>query len=231
MCGRYALDAPIETVAQVFEVTHNRFPDWTPRWNIAPTSTVPLIIDTGKAGGSRSLGPARWSLTPSWSDTLDTPYPTFNARSETAAEKPTFRDAVKKYRGIIPASGYFEWHTEGRTKTPHYIYPEEGLFAFAALYSIWGTAENTTVTATILTTEAPPALSWIHPRSPVALPPSEWSPWLDPETIGTSALVQQAVEASATVFSSVREHTVRPLHGDSPDLIAPAGDDQLPLED
>lgn len=231
MCGRYALDAPIETVAQVFEVTHNRFTEWTPRWNIAPTSVVPLIIASDSSGESRSLGPARWSLTPSWSETLDTSYPTFNARSETAAEKPTFRDAVKKYRGILPASGYFEWHTQGRTKTPHYIYPEEGLFAFAALYSIWGTAGDTTVTATILTTEAPPALSWIHPRSPVALPPQEWSRWLDLQTVGTSALVQQAVKASASVFSSVREHTVKPLHGDSPDLIAPAGDDQLPLED
>ena len=230
MCGRYALDAPINQVAQVFEVTHNRFPEWTPRWNIAPTSTVPLIIDTATTDSSRSLGPARWSLTPSWSETLDTPYPTFNARSETAAEKPTFRDAVKKYRGIIPASGYFEWHTEGRVKPPHYIYPDSGLFAFAALYSIWGPPGNTTVTATILTMEAPPALSWIHPRSPVALPAVQWSQWLDPHTVGSDGLIQQAVEASRAVFSSVREHTVRPLQGDSADLISPRGDDQLPLE-
>ena len=231
MCGRYALATPIEEVADIFEVSHNRFPDWTPRWNIAPTSTVPLVIDTDSAPGSRSLGPARWSLTPSWSETLDTPYPTFNARSETAATKPTFRESVKKYRGIIPASGYFEWHTEGRVKIPHYIYPETGLFAFAALYSVWGSTDNTTVTATILTTDAPSALSWIHPRSPVALPQTEWSGWLDPTTVGGDALIQQVVAASASVFSTVREHTVRPLHGDSADLISPADSDQLPLND
>ena len=231
MCGRYALGTPLEQVAEIFDVSHNRFPEWTPRWNIAPTSTIPLIIDTDSAGGSRTLGPARWSLTPSWSDTLDTPYPTFNARSETAATKPTFRESVKKYRGIIPASGYFEWHTEGRVKIPHYIYPDTGLFAFAALYSIWGSADTTTVTATILTTDAPPALSWIHPRSPVALPPTEWSRWLDPNTVGTDALVQQVVTASATVFATAHEHRVRPLQGDSADLIRPADSDQLPLED
>lgn len=231
MCGRYALGTPIDQVAQVFEVTHNRFPEWTPRWNIAPTSTVPLIIDTDKAGASRSLGPARWSLTPSWSETLDPSYPTFNARSETAAKKPTFRDAVKKFRGIIPASGYFEWHTEGRIKTPHYIYPDNGLFAFAALYSVWGPAESSTVTATILTMDAPPALAWIHPRSPVALPPSEWSEWMDPATVGTDALVQRAVHASVSVFSSVREHPVKPLQGDSAALTLPAGDDGPPMPD
>lgn len=227
MCGRFALDAPLDALIETFVVTHHRFPDWAPRWNIAPTTMVPLIVDTTAETKTRIIGPARWSLTPSWSDTLETKYPTFNARSETAATKPTFRDGVKNYRGIIPASGYFEWHTEGRIKTPHYIAPTDGLFAFAALYSTWGSGANTTVTATILTMDAPAQLLAIHPRSPVALPRDSWDQWLDPAVVGDNALVQAAVAQSAEVFRSVTEHVVRPLHGDSPDLISPREDDSL----
>lgn len=227
MCGRFALDAPLDRLIETFVVTHNRFPDWAPRWNIAPTTTIPLVIDTAADTRTRILGPARWSLTPSWSETLQTPYPTFNARSETAATKPTFRSAVKHSRGLIPASGYFEWHTDGRTKTPHYIAPADGLFAFAALYSTWGSGAETTVTATVLTMDAPPQLMAIHPRSPVALPRDLWDGWLDPTVVGDDTLVQAAVARSAEVYRSVTEHVVRPLHGDSPDLIAPRDGESL----
>ena len=205
----------------------NKFPTWTPRWNIAPTAMVPLVMERqGESGPpERVLGPARWSLTPPWSDTLDTPYPTFNARSETAATKPTFRQAVKHSRAIVPASGYFEWHTEGRVKTPHYIHPPDGgVWGLAGLFSLWSDGTQSLVTATILTREAPTRLEWIHPRSPIALGPEDWSVWLDPRIEGSEGLIDDARERSERVYTTALEYAVLPLRGDGPELIAPGVD-------
>ena len=219
MCGRFALDQKLDDLISTFVVEHHRFPDWAPRWNIAPTTTVPLIIDSADG---RSLGPARWSLTPAWSDTLDTPYPTFNARSETAATKPTFRGAVARHRGIIPATAYYEWRTAEAVKTPHVIHPADGsLFAFAGLYSIWAKGDQPVVTATILTRDAPESLSWIHPRSPVPLPRDAWEWWLDPERVGDESLVSRAVDASQSLLEDATAYPVAPLRGDGPELLRP----------
>lgn len=230
MCGRYALGLGSVALEELFEVVDNKFPDWTPRWNIAPTTTVPLVMERLNTSGEpeRVLGPARWSLTPPWSDTLDTPYPTFNARSETAATKPTFRQAVKHSRAIVPASGYFEWHTQGRVKTPHYIHPPHAsVWGLAGLFSLWSDGSHSLVTATILTREAPAALEWIHPRSPIALAPEDWSAWLDPRVEGTQTLIDDASERSERVYATAREHAVLPLRGDGPELIAPRLDQAL----
>lgn len=221
MCGRFALDQELDDLISSFVIQHNRFPDWAPRWNIAPTTMVPLIIDSSDG---RSLGPARWSLTPSWSDTLETPYPTFNARSETAASKPTFRGAVARHRGLIPATAYYEWHTEDGVKTPHVIRPSDGsLFAFAGLYSIWTKGDTPVVTATILTRDAPEPLSQIHPRSPVPLPQDAWEWWLDSGQTGDDTMLHSAVEASETVLAASEAYPVAPLRGDGPELLKPLG--------
>ena len=221
MCGRFALDQSLDELIVQFLVDHNRLPEWAPRWNIAPTTTIPVLIDSSEG---RSLGPARWSLTPSWSDTLETPYPTFNARSETAATKPTFRQAVAHHRALIPATAYYEWHTAEGVKTPHVIRPEDhSLFAFAGLYSVWTKDETPVVTATILTMDAPTEVSWIHPRSPVALPRDEWQWWLDPSEKGDQDFIDRAVALSTQVFSSVEAYPVAPLRGDGPELLAPRG--------
>lgn len=225
MCGRYALGVVDDELVDFFQVTSTRLQDWEPSWNIAPTSTIPIVIERAVDShpAERVLGPARWSLTPSWSDTLETPYPTFNARSESVAEKPTFRRAFAHTRALIPASGYFEWQTNGRVKTPHYIYPTQGrLFAFAGLYSLWGVGDQRVVTATMLTREAPRHLESIHHRAPVALPEDLWSHWLDPGTTADSHLVDTVVDASEDILSGAGFHPVLPLRGDSADLTRPA---------
>ena len=226
MCGRYALGLEQDQLEDVFEVSRSGLTDWSPRWNIAPTSTIPIVIgQAGPADYERVLGPARWSLTPAWSDTLDTPYPTFNARSETAATKPTFRQAVAHTRALIPASGYFEWHTAGRIKTPHYIHQSDrSPLALAGLYSVWDRAGEPVVTATILTRPAPFHLEWIHHRAPVVLGPEDWDSWLDPTRRGDQALVDWAVDASEAVYATTTEHEVLPLQADGPQLIAPKAD-------
>jgi len=103
MCGRFVLDSSIEELIHEFRATHNQFPEWVPRWNIAPTSHIPIVLEGPK--GERSIAPARWSLIPPWSTELTVPYATFNARSETAGQKPTFCGPLEHTRCLIPASG------------------------------------------------------------------------------------------------------------------------------
>ena len=105
------LDSSIEELIHEFRATHNQFPEWVPRWNIAPTSHIPIVLEGPK--GERSIAPARWSLIPPWSTELTVPYATFNARSETAGQKPTFRGPLEHTRCLIPATGYYEWSEAG----------------------------------------------------------------------------------------------------------------------
>src|SRR5690606_15517766 len=93
------------------------------------------VIDSPKSGLVADV--ARWSLVPGWSGELKLKFPTFNARSESAGVKPTFRDAVRRSRALIPASGYFEWLTEGKSKTPYFVRSTDVPVMFAGLYSWW----------------------------------------------------------------------------------------------
>ncbi|MEX2441026.1 MAG: SOS response-associated peptidase, partial [Pontimonas sp.] len=224
MCGRYALAVGGDQLEDWFGAEVSRLQQWVPSWNIAPTTTIPVVIErvVGAHTAERIVGSARWSLTPAWSDTLETPYPTFNARSETVASKPTFRRALAHSRALIPASGYFEWQSHGARKIPHYIYPaDDTLFAFAAIYSLWGLGDRQTVTTTVLTREAPHSLRGIHPRSPVPLPTDQWSRWLDPHSTAGAPLVEEMVRHSDDILARAQSHPVRRLRGDSPTLIEP----------
>jgi len=230
VCGRFALNAKVDELIATFVADGGNFADWEPHWNIHPTDTVPLVVESTKAELRRQLVPARWSLVPSWSKELTLKYPTFNARSETVAEKASFKGSVGSKRAIIPASGYYEWHTDGKIKTPHYIYPADGLLAFAALYSWWraepasgmGAPESPWVlTTTMLTMESVPALAGIHDRNPVMLSRDWWDDWLNPEIHGDQTFVDAAVAAAVPVAEALRHHPVAPLRDDGPQLILP----------
>lgn len=175
------------------------------------------------------LAAGRWSLTPSYSKELKTKFATFNARSETAAEKATFRGSVKSKRAILPADFYYEWHTEGKNKTPYAIHsPGDELLAFAGLYSWWPNKslpedheDYWTLTATILTRAAVGEVSQLHDRTPVTLPPSFWDEWLDASQDGDQTLVDAAVAAATSVAESLEFYQVGPLKGDGPELVEP----------
>ncbi len=230
MCGRFALDLDLDQLIDSYLVTHNRYPDWAPRWNIAPTQQIPILVDRLSDSGSieRVLGPARWSLTPSWSKTLELPYPTFNARSESAGTKPSFRGALSTSRALIPASAYYEWHTEGRTKTPYAIMGNTGQpLAFAGLYSTWSDGASSIVTATILTTDALPEMAWLHPRSPVLTPPPLWQDWLDPKRRFNQDDLDSFVDQARETLPALRYYEVAPLRGDGPELLREVPDVRL----
>lgn len=224
MCGRFALDSSLDELIAHYAVVNNRLPDWAPHWNIAPTTTIPLVIDVVEGDEiQRTLGPARWWLTPAWSETLDTPYPTFNARSESVSTKASFRHSLVHHRGVVPATGYFEWKTEGSTKTPHYIHEsDDSLMSFAALYSTWRGGENPVVTVTILTHLAPENVAHIHPRAPLRLATEEISGWLDPRQPISQDRVNELTESSRARGLALDSYPVNALRGDGPELLAPA---------
>jgi len=178
------------------------------------------------ASGERVVGPARWSLVPSWSKELTLKYPTFNARSETAAEKPTFRGSVNSHRCIVPISAYYEWTTMGGSKAPHVIFQStRALVGLAGLYSWWtnpATGEML-ATATILTCDSAGVLAPVHDRMPIALEPEDYDRWLDPaQNQGASLIADMSVKASDTI-DQWDHYEVLPLRGDGPHLVERKG--------
>ncbi len=223
MCGRFVVAGERRDLLGLFEIEFEGEELPGDSWNVRPTDQVKVVIDTARAGGPRvrRLESARWSLVPTFAPALKTKTPTFNARAETAAEKPFFAKAVRSARALIPASGYYEWKTEGSVKTPYFVHAESGIIAFAGLYSWWrdrALADDDParwhLTTTILTRDAVGALADIHPRTPVTLPPELWDQWLDPGVVGDAALVDAAVAASTPVAEALGVREVAPLTND-----------------
>lgn len=181
MCARFTLFTPGSVIAERFNLA--AVPDLVPRYNIAPSQLV-AVIGT-KAGGGRGLAMFRWGFVPGWANEPG-PRPV-NAKAETVAEKPSFRDAFRQRRCLIPADGFYEWRlTTGGLKQPVFISPSgsspQPVFAFAGLWEVWRSAPDAPPlrTCTIVTTSANARLSSLHDRMPVVLSPSAWSTWLDP---------------------------------------------------
>lgn len=181
MCGRYAdfiAQREIEdTLAIATSAGDERLLPF--RYNIAPT-TEALVVARGEGGGN-ALRVARWGLVPGWAKDPAVGVRAFNARSETVADKPTFRSAFKKKRCLVPASGYYEWQKlPGGGKQPHFIAAADGApLAFAGLYDHWGPPEQRLSTFTILTTAARDDMGEIHDRQPVMLGADERAAWLE----------------------------------------------------
>ena len=222
----------------MFEVEHvgENTPD--PSWNVKPTEQIPIVLESLKEGPVvRRLESARWSLVPSFAKALGSSYPTFNARSEDVAQKPTFKNSVVSKRALVPATGYYEWHTVGKTKTPYFVHSDDGLpLAFAGLYSWWRNPalagddpDRWVLTATILTSDAQGALAEIHDRTPVVLPDQWWDQWLDPHTPGDQDLVDAAVAASRPLTAGLRLHEVARIaaDGNGPELLEPVAAERV----
>jgi putative SOS response-associated peptidase YedK len=180
MCGRFTLFEPDRVLAREFGVSG--FPPWAPRYNIAPSQPVPAVR-AGPSGRGRELALLRWGLIPSWAKDPGIGNRLINARAETAREKPSFRNAFKRRRCLVPSSGFYEWQRKERGKQPHFIRMRDGRpFAFAGLWDRWESPDGGGVeTCTILTTAANAVLAPIHDRMPVILPRGGYDRWLDPQ--------------------------------------------------
>ncbi|TFC48579.1 SOS response-associated peptidase [Cryobacterium sp. TMT1-21] len=233
MCGRLIITDTASDLAAMFDVEHEGENLPEPSWNIAPTEQIPIVLESAKSGDVvRRLEAARWSLVPSFATELASGFPTFNARSETVGGKASFADSVVSRRALVPATGYYEWRTDGAVKTPYFIHSDDGLpLALAGLYSWWrNPAVSDTdpsrwvLSATILTQAAGGPLADLHDRMPVILAEEWWDQWLDPHTPGDQSFVDGAVAASRDAADALRFHEVAPIRGNGPELIEPAGD-------
>lgn len=180
MCGRYTLSTPVEALPGEFGLA-GPLPELRPSYNVAPTQEVPAVV-TG-SGEGRRLEMLRWGLIPAWADDPGIGARMINARSETVAEKPSFRRAFKERRCLIVADGFYEWQKTNSGKQPYYARMKSGRpFAFAGLWESWNKdGEGGIRSCTILTTDANDLVGGIHHRMPVILPPEYYEPWLDPD--------------------------------------------------
>lgn len=191
MCGRYFLSAMIEELAAVFEVVGRPGPGLPllPRFNVGPGQAVHAVR---AGGGGRELVGLIWGLVPAWSGDRTIGYKTINARSETAHEKPAFREAFRHRRCLIPSNGFYEWKTgAGGVKQPFAVKRDGGaLHAMAGLWERWHdpASGEDLETCTVLTCPANARLRGLHERMPVVLPRVEWELWLDADIEGESAL-------------------------------------------
>ena len=158
MCGRYRLSRGKQFLEEHFGAEFGD-QDWAPRYNIAPTQSVPVIRQNSKES-SCELSLMRWGLIPSWSTGPSTKMELINARAETASEKPAFRDALRSRRCLIPADGFYEWQRTGKLKQPYCFEVKEGeLFAFAGIWDSWNHPSGRTLETCSILTATPNAVT------------------------------------------------------------------------
>jgi len=188
MCGRFAFYSPHEAVARLFGVADA--PEVEPRYNIAPTQFIAAVRETG---GPREVAMLYWGLVPSWAKEKSIGVRMINARSETLAEKPSFRGAYKRRRCLVLANGYYEWQRSGAIKQPYLISFADGEpFGMAGLWERWrepGSGEPLE-SCCIVTTSPAPAVAHVHDRMPVIIPPDAYAEWLDPDNVATDRLTR-----------------------------------------
>src|SRR5581483_4837729 len=179
MCGRFTLRSSMSDVAEAFGVTV----DWTLplEFNIAPTQPV-AVVRVAKGGG-RELCQLKWGLVPHWADDAKIGNRMINARADSVATKPAYRDAFKSRRCLVVADGFYEWQKSGRRKQPYYLrLRHDGPFGFAGVWEWWSKAGQKIESCSIITTEANELLAGIHDRMPVIIPPEAYELWLSPDT-------------------------------------------------
>ncbi len=222
MCGRFVQTESARHYAEYFRVDTVKSDDLPPSYNVAPTDTVYAVAEYEN---ERMLGAFRWGLIPWWAKDRKIAARSINARMETAASKPTFRDAFSRKRCLIPADGFYEWERRPDGKLAHFIYSAVGgPLAFAGLWSLWKEpeTEERVRTCTILTGEPDDLVGPIHNRMPVALTEDRWGAWLDPKN-------QDPDELTGILGSAMRprlsEHPVSSLvnkvANNFPELITP----------
>lgn len=213
MCGRYVTpeEAAMERYWHIGRRNSGRWIDRV--YNVAPTNQVPMVILN--EAGEQEVVAARWGLIPFWWKQEKLPALTFNARSEEAATKPMWRDAIRHKRCLMPAAGWYEWNEKELVKNkagravnqPYYHHAiDNGVMAIAGIWSTWSPPEGEPVTScALLTKEAEGLVSAIHHRMPVILSPEQWATWLSPET--SLELAYNAITLARQDFEAYRIST------------------------
>lgn len=176
MCGRFVITSAPEALRQLFGYIDQ--PNFPPRYNVAPTQPIPVVI---VENGVRHFRLMRWGLWPAWVKDVRKFALLINARAETVQEKPAFKNAIRRRRCLIPADGYYEWQASETRKRPHFIYHGDGApIGLAGLAETWiGPNGEELDTVAIVTAAASADLSVLHHRVPVTIAPGDFERWLD----------------------------------------------------
>jgi putative SOS response-associated peptidase YedK len=208
MCGRFVGFRRLEELRQYFPIDQSNC-EATANYNVAPTQEVLAIA---RLDGTNVLNKYHWGLVPFWAKDTNIGYKMINARAETVASKPSFREAFKKRRCLILADGFYEWKGKKGEKQPMYITtPDESPFAFAGLWEIWNDKHNQEAayrSCTIITRDAAGAVRDLHHRMPVIIHPEAYGQWLDTENRDSDALsaILQTSSLTDLVFHPVAKH-------------------------
>jgi len=223
MCGRYAIGT--SRLPRIENALGVALPELAPRYNVAPTQTVPIVRAT--ADHRYELAEARWGLIPAWSKEPRTAYATFNARVETVATKPAFRAAYRTRRCLVPASGFYEWREEAGRKQPWYFSAADGQeLALAGLWEEWrGPDAPPLLSCTILVGTANDLVAPIHDRMAVILGADDYATWLDPAQASETIARLLRPCPSAWLRGWRVSRAVNVARAEGPALIAPIGDD------
>ena len=244
MCGRYASSRRPDDLAEEFELDRSRLQETLaeplqPDYNVAPTKPVYAVLSRGET--ARELRVVRWGLVPFWAKDPSIGNRMINARVETVASKPAFRQAFAKRRCLLPADGYYEWYTTQQRgpsgkplKQPFFIRPRDGSsLAMAGLYELWrdptrddDDPQRFRWTCTVLTTSAEDDLGHLHDRMPMLVERDRWDEWLDPgaDPATVSGLLVPAAPGRLEAYPVSRE--VNNVRNNGPQLVEP-----LPLQD
>jgi putative SOS response-associated peptidase YedK len=218
MCGRFAFYSPSEATAALFGVRSSVAV--VPRYNIAPTQYIAAIRRDDDH--QPELVMLRWGLVPFWAKDPSIGNRMINARAETVAEKPSFRNAYRSRRCLILADGFYEWRKEGEQKTPYLISLADGSpFAFAGLWESWNSKESdeSIESTAIITTTANEFLSKLHHRMPVVLRAENSGRWLD----GDGEILGEAASNAPEFRAWPVSRAVNNARNENEDLIAAAG--------
>lgn len=219
MCGRFVGYRDLEALKAHFPIDRVEA-DLYPNYNVAPTQMIPAIVWQDDENVLRAF---RWGLVPFWAKDPSIGIRMINARSETVDSKPSFRNAFKKRRCLIPADGFYEWTGESGQKQPVYItLPDGDPFGFAGLWEVWddrGKAEEPLYTCTIITTDASPSVKDIHHRMPVILKPEAFKDWINVDTpVDTLKEIISTRTHKDLVFRPVSK-AINSIRNNSADLI------------
>src|ERR1700743_630619 len=229
MCGRFVITSPPAALRQLFGYAEQ--PNFPPRFNIAPTQPIPVVIIEN---GIRHFRLMRWGFLPAWVKDPRQFSLVINARSETLLEKPAFKNAIKRRRCLIPADGYYEWHTTEQRQRPYFIHRRDGQpVGFAALAETWiGPNGEELDTVAIVTAAASPDLAVLHHRVPVTIRPDDFDRWLDgfPDDVTEAMALLIAPREGEVGWHAVSTRGNR-VANDDEQLLLPITDEQRAAEE
>jgi putative SOS response-associated peptidase YedK len=229
MCGRFVITSPPAALRQMFGYPEQ--PNFPSRHNIAPTQPIPVVIIEN---GTRHFRLMRWGLLPAWLKDPSGFSLLINARAETVAEKPAFKNAIRRRRCLIPADGYYEWQAHEQRRRPFFIHRRDGVpIGLAGIAETWiGPNGEELDTVAIVTAPASADLAVLHHRVPVTIAPGDFDRWLDcsADDAGTAMALLTAPAEGEFAWHQVSTRVNRTANDDA-QLVLPITPEQLAAEE